>query len=204
MLNILTWLPWLARFRLKGSFSVIYKVPPKASTSFGLHKVGAYKGLSFFRTPELPIELRLFDARQNLPQQGPGPIALFEQVISCQQFGRPHLIGRCFAHKLFHEIVGFQVSVARKTIEPVQIQMLFKLRQAYEAFQGGGLHPPYVLEPHVLFHQGKNLLGIIIRKAQSSEQDPPDRHPYFYVPVEANPVTGLAGRPESGWLAHIV
>ena len=84
------------------------------------------------------------------------------QIIARDQLRGIHFFGGSFQKKLLDEGIVFQVAVAGQAIEAVQLQVLFKSRQAHKSLERRGAHLLHVLETHVIGHQRLDLLHLVI------------------------------------------
>src|ERR1700734_344831 len=79
----------------------------------------------------------------------------------------------------------------RHAVHPVKSQVLVELWQTQESLQRRLAHLQDIAEPHVIFHQCDDLLRVLIRKTEPSENC--FGHPYANVdmPIESNAVARL-------------
>ena len=153
---------------------------------------------------DLALELSVLKRLQDLPKKGAGTKPHLLEVIPCQQALRADLLGRRHLYEATDELVGIQVSVAGETIEPVQRQMFGKARLPNKLLQRRGAHPFDGSELHMVVYQRKNLLGVLVGKAQPLADGLGHTHADFDVVVEANAVAGLRGGLKCRWLANVV
>ena len=96
------------------------------------------------------------------------------------------------------------MAVAGKTVEPVQRQMFLKARKPHELFQRRRAHFLDRSELHVIVHQRKDLLGVLIREAQSFANGLGHAHTDLHMMVETNAVPRFRRGLECRWLADVV
>src|SRR5678816_3516364 len=98
---------------------------------------------------QLSFQLCVFNSGQNFLEDGPRSVALRNEGISIQKQGWTNRLRGSTGQLLSCEIVEAQISVARLTVHPMHVEVLFEPRQAQESFQRGFLHPRDVGKPHV-------------------------------------------------------
>ena len=94
--------------------------------------------------------------------------------------------------------------MARKTVESMQFQMFFKVGEPHKLLQGRGTHFLDGRELHVVVHQPKDLLGVLVGEAQSPADGLSHAHPDFDVIIESNAVPRLRGGLKGRRLADVV
>src|SRR5579864_9008035 len=82
--------------------------------------------------------------------------------------------------------------------------MLLESWQTYEPFQRRCTHLRHVLEPQMICHQQRDLLGVVIGKAQPPANLFGHARSHLYVLIESDPVIWARRRFESWRLAHVV
>src|SRR6266404_8080251 len=169
-----------------------------------LRKLTLNKGDSFLAAVQLSVELSLFHAGQYPSDRRPRFESESKHIFPGYQLCRPNDLRWGCLEELPNIFVRLQIAIAGKAVQAVQRQVLLKSRQSHEPLQRSRPHPRHVFKPHVMFHQRKDLLGIVIREFQPSQNLPRDRHAHFHVPIESDPVSRLIRGSKRRWLAHIM
>src|SRR5262249_55887238 len=68
---------------------------------------------------------------------------------------------------LAHEFIQGKIAVARRTVKPMQLEMLGEFGQSHEALEGGLLHLFDVTESHVIGDESADLFRDVVRKSQA-------------------------------------
>src|SRR5438270_12011343 len=100
--------------------------------------------------PDNAFELRIFEGPQNFTHPGAWSITRVDQVPAGQQARRLDFLERGFFELPTYEIVRFEDAVAGSHVQPVQLEVFTKTRQAEEALQRARFHSADVLESHVV------------------------------------------------------
>src|SRR5690242_14979185 len=100
-------------------------------------------------------------------EQGPRLTAGGDEVVSGNQARRANGLFRQSFQRSYHEVVIVQVAMARKAIEPVELEVFLEALQPQESLQRAGLHVRHVFKAQMVMHQRFDLLSITPRESQA-------------------------------------
>src|SRR5208282_301139 len=150
---------------------------------------------------ESTLQLSVLDRGQDFFEARTRFIAYLDQVLASNQRLRTNRFGRQGTQLLSRVFIRVELAVAGKTVDAVQFQMLVEGGQAKELLQRGLIHALDVGEAHVIRYQRQNLIGLVVREAQTAADFGGHLYSYFNVTVEADAVGRHA---EGGRLAYVV
>src|SRR6516162_3078119 len=85
-----------------------------------------------FRRSDLAFQLGVFHAPKDSSKLRAGTITHGQQVVTAQEPPRPDLLWGRLVKEPLDELIGIEVAVTRKAVEPVKLQMFVELRQAHK------------------------------------------------------------------------
>src|SRR5271157_2250298 len=92
----------------------------------------ADKRQGLFAPSQLALQLGILDRLQDLLETRAREETHLFQIFPGDEPGWPDLLGRSLGEKALHEFIRIEVAMARKTIQPVQLEMLLESREAHE------------------------------------------------------------------------
>src|SRR5215467_4417417 len=87
-----------------------------------------HKVPSFLSGLDLPFKLSVLDGSQNLCKLRTGAVAHRKKIVPGKKPFWTNLLRRRFVQEALRELIRIQVPVAREAVQPVELQVLVKLR----------------------------------------------------------------------------
>jgi hypothetical protein len=164
-------------------------------------KFAAHVVHCFMVRSQAAFELGVFYGAQDFFEARAGIVTGFDQVLASDEGGGTDGFGGDGAQLLLRVGVGIELSVAGEAVDAVEFEVLVEGGQTEEFFQSGLVHALYLSETHVMVDEGENLIGVVVREAETAE----DLGGHFYSDIDVAVETDAVGRDaEGGRLADVV
>ena len=141
-----------------------------------------------------------FEGVEDLFEKGAGREAEFDQIVTGEQGCGAELIFGEFGAETAGVFVAIERAESAEQVEAVEFELVVEVREAEEAFAGGGAHAREVHEAHVVFDEGDGGVddgGGVFEALEDAGGDPGAG---LGMAVEADAI----GDGESGGLAGVV
>ena len=162
--------------------------------------MGVDEAEGFVAGREGAFELVFFEGVEDLFEKGAGREAEFDQIVTGEQGCGAELLFGEFGAETAGEFVAIERAESAEQVEAVEFELVVEVREAEEAFAGGGAHAREVHEAHVVLDEGDGGVddgGGVFEALEDAGGDPGAG---LGVAVEADAI----GDGESGGLAGVV